>query len=41
VQGVAGDLEVAGEGERFTQQRAGFVVASGVVRAGLSWGFFF
>jgi hypothetical protein len=33
VQGVAGDLQVAGEGEPFPKERAGFVVAAGVVRA--------
>jgi len=30
VQGAVGDLQVAGQGERFAEQRAGFVAAAGV-----------
>jgi hypothetical protein len=35
VQGVPGDVQVTGEGERLPEQGAGFVVGPGVVRAQL------
>lgn len=33
MQGAAGDLQVTGQGERFAEQCAAFVVAAGVVRS--------